>query len=226
MIRHRTAKATTRTSKATRKVSRPAVGQGRESMAAMQLITRPQILRAASDADAVQRRRQQRRGRGLSPLSSAGGGLSSLKPPELGGIGGMSGGMPQGLSPAWWGGDDVRRRFRPRRPHRSTQGLNAGLGGAPAAPLAPPVTSAASDVECGPCGCGLIRARVCRGGGRVAYVFAGADTVCGSYRRRARDGCGPGGSVAAVRLGCAFGAGQWWRRGDSHIRVRAGDGER
>ena len=89
-------------------------------------------------------------GGGGSPLSSAGGGLSSLKPPELGGMGGM-GGMPQGLSP---GGAGMTPP--PAVPSAAsspfTQGLNAGLGGAPAAPLAPPVSSAPPTASAAPAG--------------------------------------------------------------------------
>jgi hypothetical protein len=92
-------------------------------------------------------------GGGGSPLSSAGGGLSSLKPPEMGGMGGMGGvgGMPQGLSP---GGAGMTPP--PAVPSAAsspfTQGLNAGLGGAPAAPLAPPVSSAPPTASAAPAG--------------------------------------------------------------------------
>jgi hypothetical protein len=90
-------------------------------------------------------------GGGGSPLSSAGGGLSSLKPPEMGGIGGMSGGMPQGLSPGGTGMTSSPA-VSPAASSPFSQGLNAGLGGAPAAPLAPPVTSAPPTTSAAPAG--------------------------------------------------------------------------
>ena len=90
-------------------------------------------------------------GGGGSPLSSAGGGLSSLKPPELGGIGGMGGGMPQGLSPGG-AGMTPPPAVSPAASSPFSQGLNAGLVGAPAAPLAPPVTSAPPTTSAAPAG--------------------------------------------------------------------------
>ena len=94
-------------------------------------------------------------GGGSSPLSSAGGGLSSLKPPELGGMGGL-GGMPQGLSSGGGlpggAGMTPQSAIPPAATSPFTQGLNAGMAGAPAAPLAPPVTSAPPTASAAPAG--------------------------------------------------------------------------
>lgn len=97
-------------------------------------------------------------GGGASPLSSAGGGLSSLKPPDMsslpgmgGGLGGMgSGGMPQGLSSG--SGMTPSPAIPPAASSSFAQGMNAGLSGAPAAPLAPPVTSAPPAASAAPAG--------------------------------------------------------------------------
>jgi hypothetical protein len=90
-------------------------------------------------------------GGGSSPLSSAGGGLSGLKPPELGGMGGM-GGMPQGLSSGGGLPGGTGMTPPPAASSPFTQGLNAGLAGAPAAPLAPPVSSAPPTASAAPAG--------------------------------------------------------------------------
>jgi hypothetical protein len=92
-------------------------------------------------------------GGGSSPLSSAGGGLSSLKPPELGGMGG---GMPQGLSSGaglpGGAGMSPPPAIPPAASSPFSQGLNAGLAGAPATPLAPPVTSVPPTASAAPAG--------------------------------------------------------------------------
>lgn len=94
-----------------------------------------------------------------SPLRSAtGGGLSGLKMPDTSSLSGMGvmGGMGQGLgsgtgpSPASAGMASAPAIPPPASPSSFSQGLGAGLGGAPAAPLVPPVTSAPTAAPAGP----------------------------------------------------------------------------
>jgi hypothetical protein len=140
-------------------------------------------------------------GGGGSPLSSAGGGLSGLKPPELGGMGGMPQGLSSGAGLPGGAGMTPPSAVPPAAASPFSQGLNAGLGGAPAAPLAPPVTSAPPTTSAAPCRCGLIWAHVCSSRGRVAYINACRISVRGTYLWRTRNGwCDPGGCLAAVRL--------------------------
>lgn len=95
---------------------------------------------------------------GGSPMSSAGGGLSSLKPPDMGGIGGAGGmgGIPQGLGSGAGlpsgAGMTPPPAIPPAASSPFSQALNANLGGPPAAPLAPRVTSAPPTSSAAPAG--------------------------------------------------------------------------